>query len=71
MTKAEFDEMARTNCPHCAAGLEVRQRLDTKEFVHDHTAEGSHRHTICWSNGMRQSEDKFVPSHVATLPSSA
>lgn len=35
MTSDEFAQMCRDICPHCNAGIAVRQRPDTSEFVHD------------------------------------
>ena len=35
MTPTEFDAECKNLCPHCAAGEPVRQRDDTKEWVHD------------------------------------
>lgn len=35
MTLVEFDQFCEDICPHCKAGKPLRQREDTKEFVHD------------------------------------
>lgn len=46
---AEFEELAKSNCPHCVKTLKVRRRTDTGEWVHD----TDKMHAICWSNSMR------------------
>ena len=35
MTKDELEAKCKELCPHCKAGEPVRQREDTREFVHD------------------------------------
>ncbi len=56
-TKQEIDELCAATCPHCKAGIAVRQREDTGEFVHDavFTSLGVvNGHSICWGSGIRQ-----------------
>lgn len=56
LTDADLDEIYRLTCPHCAAGIAVRQRTDTHEFVHDrHSSNGNIRsgHTFCLASGLR------------------
>ena len=35
MTRDEFNAKCKDLCLHCAAGAVVRQRTDTREWVHD------------------------------------
>lgn len=47
-------------CADCARGFAVRQRADTREWVHDRTTETatggvSVRHSFCWASGIRNS----------------
>jgi len=48
VSKEELQALVNDICPHCAAGFEVRQRDDTKEWVHDQPG-----HTICWASRLR------------------
>lgn len=56
---AEFNDICRLVCPHCRKGAPLRQRGDTREYVHDIiTQRGkakSFQHSICWANGFRNS----------------
>lgn len=61
LTKDDVEELAKMTCPHCRAGIVVRQRQDTKEYVHDSVAwEHGVRdgHSICWANGLRKELEK-------------
>lgn len=54
---SDLETQARKLCPHCFAGIAVRQRIDSREFVHDSFAgpRGVQKgHTICQANGLRQ-----------------
>lgn len=56
LTDTDIDELAQATCPHCNAGIAVRLRADSGEFVHDQvkTSQGVVKgHTICWANGLR------------------
>lgn len=35
MSTEEFEQKCKELCPNCAAGVTVRQREDTKEWIHD------------------------------------
>lgn len=49
---ADFGELCRVVCPHCAKGVEVRYRPETREFVHDINKGTSFSHTLCLANGL-------------------
>lgn len=49
---ADFAELCRIICPSCAAGVEVRYRLETNEYVHDKKTKTTFLHSICWANGL-------------------
>jgi hypothetical protein len=53
MTREEFDETCRDVCPHCKAGVKLRQRDDTKEFVHDLFRGTALSHGICLATHFR------------------
>jgi hypothetical protein len=53
MTKDEFESTIRDICPHCKAGIKVRQRDDTKEFVHDIFRGTAISHGICLATHFR------------------
>ena len=63
VTQDELEQMYMLVCPTCAAGQVVRQRTDTKEWVHDvvtKTMPGGRlvttvAHGICGANGLRNS----------------
>lgn len=60
MTRTEFDEIVKQTCPHCAAGVVVRQRTDTKEWIHDFATivgplSKRHGHTLCLASYLRNS----------------
>jgi hypothetical protein len=58
ITQADLQEIIKHTCPHCNAGIAVRQREDTKEWVHDRSVKstGQFTHTICLANWLRNSE---------------
>ena len=37
MTPENFEQFCKDICPHCAEGAPLRQRDDTREWVHDTT----------------------------------
>ena len=47
MTQEEFQSMIEDICPHCRSGIKVRQREDTKEWVHDLFRGTAVSHGIC------------------------
>jgi hypothetical protein len=54
----DIEEQAKAQCPSCKAGITVRQRPDTKEWVHDYTydvgmAGRGHAHFICSAHDLR------------------
>ena len=59
MTKEEFKQACGSICTHCKYGIAVRQREDTKEWVHDGaiaiagTLGRRHSHSICLANDYR------------------
>jgi hypothetical protein len=53
---ADFNEIVLLCCPHCRDEQPLRQRPDSKEWVHDwKTPTGSTMHTICWASRLRNS----------------
>lgn len=55
-TEEELEDLCRKTCPHCGAGIAVRKRADTNEWVHDSvmTSRGvMNGHSICWGSGLR------------------
>lgn len=60
MTKSELETVIKATCPHCAAGVKVRQRADTGEHVHDFAptggAFGKVGHTLCLASHLRNSQ---------------
>lgn len=56
----DFEDICRVICPHCRAGHDPKQRPDTKEFQHQ-MGGGAMTITICWANGLRNSE-KWKPA---------
>lgn len=68
---SEIEELSAATCPHCAAGIAVRRRADTGEWVHDQvaTSQGVVKgHSICWGNGIRT---KYASAASATDTASA
>jgi hypothetical protein len=67
MTTSEFDAKCRELCPHCKAGAVLRQREDTREWVHDFaTGDGGPLgrrmmgHSICHAHDFRiQNKDQL------------
>lgn len=60
LTPEVFEEICQTVCPHCQRNSPVRQRNDTKEWVHDNKKQVGHMvvsvdHVLCWANGFRNS----------------
>lgn len=57
MTSEEFESFCRDICPQCKAGVVVRQREDTREFVHDIVSERgpmkSWSHVFCLASHFR------------------
>lgn len=56
LTNEQIEQLARSTCPHCKAGIAVRLRTDTGEWVHDSvkTSVGVvNGHSICWASGLR------------------
>lgn len=53
MTPTEFNEIIRDICPQCKAGTKVRQREDTKEWVHDIFRGTAISHGICLATHFR------------------
>lgn len=51
--QADFGDLVRTVCPHCARGVEVRYRPETTEYVHDINKGLSFSHSLCLANGLR------------------
>jgi hypothetical protein len=62
MTPAEFNQKCKDICPHCADGIPLRQREDTKEWCHDGAIQISgtlgrrQSHAICLANDFRNKE---------------
>jgi hypothetical protein len=57
-SKAEQEQIIRAVCPHCAAGIKVRQRSDTREWVHDSAVgKTGFAHTICLATHFRNSQN--------------
>lgn len=55
-TKEQIEQLARATCSHCKAGIAVRLRTDTNEWVHDAVATKfgvTNGHSICWASGLR------------------
>lgn len=59
LTSEDHEDICRTVCPHCKDGHVARQRPDTKEWQHQ-MGGGAMTITICWANGLRNSE-KWKP----------
>lgn len=60
LTPKVFEEICHAVCPHCQRNSPVRQRNDTKEWVHDNKKQVDPKtiavdHVLCWSNGLRNS----------------
>jgi hypothetical protein len=60
-SKEELEELCKDVCPACAQGIPLRQRTDTKEWVHDkivemNKAKTSHlvSHFLCLGHGLRK-----------------
>lgn len=53
MTTEEFITTCRDVCPHCKLGIAVRQRDDTKEWVHDLFRGTAVSHGICLATHFR------------------
>lgn len=49
---ADFGDLVRIVCPHCARGIEVRYRPETTEYVHDINKGLSFSHSLCLANGL-------------------
>lgn len=64
MTSDAFEQTCRDICPHCNAGVAVRQRPDTSEWVHDSVfgPKGvTTGHSICLATHWRnKNQDKAV-----------
>ena len=56
MTKDEFEAGAKALCANCAAGIVVRLRVDTNEWVHDQSvnSRASFAHSLCQANAFRK-----------------
>jgi hypothetical protein len=55
MNPDEFNEICVCVCPYCRGGHPLRQRADTKEWVHDMKIRNGQQHSICWATGFRNS----------------
>jgi len=53
MTREEFESTIKDICPHCRNGTAVRQRADTKEWVHDFFRGTAISHGICLATHFR------------------
>lgn len=53
MTPSEFESTIKDICPHCKIGVTVRQREDTKEWVHDIFRGTAVSHGICLATHFR------------------
>lgn len=59
MSDEEFRSYCKDICPHCKADAPIRQREDTREFVHDIITElpiargKSHVHIFCIASHFR------------------
>ena len=61
MTAAEFKQTCEDVCPNCRAGVALRQRADTNEFVHDIYRGGAVTHSFCWASNFRNKyKDQLV-----------
>lgn len=58
MTRQDFDDKCAELCKTCAAGIAVRYRSDTREYVHDVTARvgpgTQFSHSLCQANAFRK-----------------
>ncbi len=53
MTRDEFEQTCKDVCPNCANSAPLRQRTDTKEWVHDHVKGAGHSHAFCLASHFR------------------
>lgn len=60
MTPTEFEQTIKDICPHCKAGVAVRQREDTLEFVHDLFRGTAVSHGICLATHFRNKHQGSV-----------
>jgi hypothetical protein len=65
LTDDEVDHLIKITCPHCLAGVVVRKRDSTGEWVHDFAQplgtgrEGTRNsHTLCLATGIRNEYGK-------------
>lgn len=59
---SDIEAQARELCSSCKSGIQVRQRPDTKEWVHDYTydvgrAGRGHSHFLCQAHDLRKSNE--------------
>lgn len=61
MTREEFDQSVKEICPNCAAGIPVRFREDSKEWVHDRAVgRGAlFAHSLCVAHYFRMVHTEF------------
>lgn len=53
MTQEEFEAACKDICLYCKAGVAVRQREDTREWVHDIFRGNAVSHSICMATHYR------------------
>ena len=53
LTDAEFENACRSICVHCRNGASLRQRIDTREYIHDIGKKPVISQTICGANKIR------------------
>ena len=53
MTAEEFDKICFDVCPSCKNGVKLRQRDDTKEWVHDVYRGNTVSHSFCLASNFR------------------
>jgi len=54
LTDAEFERSCMSQCQYCRNGKPLRQRDDTKEWIHDLGKKPYFEQTICRANKMRR-----------------
>ena len=64
MTRDEYFQKIRDLCPTCNAGVPVRYRPETREWVHDRVAKhGSatqFHHSLCQANDFRKANPEIA-----------
>lgn len=65
LTDEEVEHLIKVTCPHCLAGIKVRHRADSGEWVHDFAqslggerASTRNSHTLCLASGIRNEYGK-------------